>query len=46
MFHNVLALERDVQHPGFIVAYFLLGESQVYEFYMPMFQNTLSVPSS
>jgi len=42
MFHNALALERDVQHPGFIVVCFLLGDYQASEFYVPMLRNTLS----
>jgi hypothetical protein len=46
MFLNALALEKDVQHPGFIVVCFHLGDSPASEFNVPTFQNTLSVPSS
>jgi len=33
-------------HPVLNVVCFLLGNSLASEFYMPTFQNTLSVPSS
>jgi len=33
-------------HSVLNVAFFLFGDSTVSEFYVPTFQNTLSVPSS
>jgi len=42
MFCNALALDRDVQHTGFIAVCFLLGDSQASEFYVPTIRNTLS----